>query len=196
VKFFFLIGIISAVIFVAVALSASYIIFISHSTIGVTPEDERFMNLSYELAQSSYDHGDIPVGAVLVVNGTIISSSETTAVRTGDFRNHAEMIVINDALNKLHIHDFRELRGSTVTLYTSYEPCAMCEGFIVYTSLPRVVVGARKSYLHEIIEEYFNHIVYRFNERGGISEQTQKSLLTKYMSDMKSKYGRINSQDI
>jgi tRNA(adenine34) deaminase len=174
------IGLCAIIIFVVLILFVSYVVFISHSTLGISSDDKKFMDLAYALANSSYEHGDIPVGAVLVVNGKIISSSEATSRRLEDHRNHAEMLVINDALNKLHVSDFSKIEN--VTLYTTFEPCSMCEGFIVYTKVPRVVVGARKSYIQNILPAYIAHLNYRLNERGGIYEDVQRVLLTNYMN--------------
>ena len=92
------------------------------------------------------ESGDTPIGAVLVINGSVVAKDHNRVKLNKDERDHAEMLVIEEALQALNKANFRGMKNS-VTLYTTYEPCAMCEGFIVWKKVPRVVVGQRKGLL-------------------------------------------------
>lgn len=139
---------------------------ISHSSINVSETDKRFMDLAYEEAALAKESGDVTVGAVLVVNGAIVAKDHNRVNLNKDERDHAEMLIIKDALRILNKISFAGMKN--VVLYTTFEPCAMCEGFIISKRVPRVVVGRRKSLQQLLEENYLGHFSYRFNERGGV----------------------------
>jgi len=174
-----IIGLISFIIVVLFCLFITSMFLISHSTVGVSNTDRSFMNLAYEEAELALETGDAPVGSVLVVDESIISKAHNTQRLTGDHRGHAEMLVINEALNTLDISNFDQINGD-VTLYVTYEPCSMCEGFIIWKRVPRVVVGKRKSFQKLFKESYMNHIFYRFAERAGINEDIHDKLFEEW----------------
>lgn len=142
---------------------------ISHSLIGISASDRYFMKIAYEEAALASQSEDAVIGAILVVNGKIISKAHNEVKLKKDYRNHAEMLAINEALNILNISNFGQIKGN-VTLYTTYEPCSMCEGFIVWTRLPRVVVGRKKNFDTLFKQNFIAHILYRLNERGGLTK--------------------------
>ena len=99
--------------------------------------DERWMRDALALAQDAVAHGDVPVGAVIVRDGTAIATASNRTVRDQDPTGHAELLAIREASRA--IGDWR-LAGCT--LYVTLEPCAMCAGAIVLSRLDRVVFGA------------------------------------------------------
>jgi len=95
------------------------------------------MEAALDEARAAAEAGDVPVGAVLVRNGTILSRANNHTVRDQDPTGHAEMLAIRAAAASLG-----EWRLSDCTLYVTLEPCAMCAGAIVLARLSRVVFGA------------------------------------------------------
>jgi tRNA(adenine34) deaminase len=172
-------GTISFFVLIILCLSAFSLLMISHSTNGINSSDEFFMNLAYEEAASALKFGDAPVGAVFVINKSVIAKAHNQVELGKDHRNHAEMLVINEALQRLKISDFSQIEGD-ITLYTTYEPCPMCEGFIVWKKVPRVIVGQRKGFGHLLDVNYMGHILYRFNERV-IDEEVHNKLFKQWI---------------
>jgi tRNA(adenine34) deaminase len=99
--------------------------------------DERWMREALTLAQDAVEHGDVPVGALVVREGAVIARAANRTVRDQDPTGHAELLAIREAARV--IGDWR-LAGCT--LYVTLEPCAMCAGAIVLSRLDRVVFGA------------------------------------------------------
>jgi tRNA(adenine34) deaminase len=99
--------------------------------------DERFMRLALTEARGAIDHGDTPVGAVVVRDGEVIASGRNERELRGDPTAHAETIALREAARA--VGNWRVLDA---TLYVTLEPCAMCAGAIVLARVPRVVFGA------------------------------------------------------
>ena len=151
----------------------------SHSSMGITSSDEYFMNMAYEEAALALESYDFPVGAVLVIDGKVITKAHNEVRLKDDYRNHAEMIAINEALDLLEVSHFGKIKGD-VRLYTTYEPCPMCEGFIIWKKVPRVIVGKIKFPIYQIKRSYWHQLLYRLNMRGGINEEQFDELSKRY----------------
>lgn len=100
-------------------------------------QDEQFMRLAIEEAMLASAHGDIPVGAVIVYQGTIIGRGHNERELHHDPTAHAEIVAMRKASARLG--DW-QLNGAT--LYCTLEPCCMCAGAIVQARIARVVYGA------------------------------------------------------
>jgi len=100
-------------------------------------DDFRFMTLALEEARRAAGQGEVPVGAVLVVDGEIIASRGNERERRHDPTAHAEMLVLRDAAAVLG-----GWRVQGATLYVTLEPCAMCSGAMVLARIDRLVYGA------------------------------------------------------
>lgn len=105
--------------------------------LGTQMDDRRFMALAIEEARKAADQGEVPVGAVLVAGGEVLSSRGNERERRHDPTAHAEMLVLRDGAA---IAGGWRLRGAT--LYVTLEPCAMCAGAIVLARIKRLVYGA------------------------------------------------------
>ena len=88
-------------------------------------------------AEKAAGEGEIPVGAVIVVNGEIVATGRNCSVATSDPSAHAEIIALRAAGSGLGNY-----RLPDATLYVTLEPCVMCTGAIVQARLKRVVFGA------------------------------------------------------
>ncbi len=101
--------------------------------------DRKWMAEAISEAKKSRESGGIPIGSVLVSQGTIIGRGHNQRVQKNNPILHAEMVTIQDA---------GRLRASVYaqsTMYTSLSPCTMCAGTIVLYKIPRVVVGENRT---------------------------------------------------
>ena len=95
------------------------------------------MRLALEQAQLAAQSGEVPVGAVLVKDGQVISKAFNKPIANHDPSAHAEMLALREAA--LAEKNYR-IPGST--LYVTLEPCAMCSGAMLHARIDRVVYGA------------------------------------------------------
>jgi tRNA(adenine34) deaminase len=123
------------------------------------PEDERWMREALLEADAAQQHGDVPIGAVVVHAGRVIGSGHNEREHRGDPTAHAEVLALREAAAALG--SWRVLDS---TLYVTLEPCAMCAGAIVLARVPRVVfgttdpkAGAAGSVLDVLGEPQLNH---------------------------------------
>ena len=96
------------------------------------------MRVALALAGEAEAAGEVPVGAVVVIDGVIVGRGYNCPVSRQDPTAHAEMLAIRQAA--LAVGNYR-LPGST--LYVTLEPCPMCAGAMVHARIGRVVFGAR-----------------------------------------------------
>ena len=94
------------------------------------------MQAALEEAQKAFQEGEVPVGAVIVVDGQIIASNHNRTEQQRDPLAHAEMLVIRDACNVIQYERLIE-----ASLYVTVEPCAMCAGAMVHARIERLVFG-------------------------------------------------------
>ena len=99
----------------------------------------------YVLVRRAVEHGNHPFGALLCKDGDVLMEAENTVVTEKDATGHAEFNLIRMASKRL---DRELLNGST--LYTSTEPCIMCQGSIYWAGIPRIVYGVSGSSLAEL----------------------------------------------
>jgi len=95
------------------------------------------MQLAIELAQRAESEDEVPVGAVIVMDGEVIGQGWNRPIGTHDPTAHAEIIALRDA--GLHKQNYR-IPGST--LYVTLEPCPMCASAIIHARVELVVFGA------------------------------------------------------
>lgn len=98
---------------------------------------ESFMRLALDEAQRAAAVGEVPVGALIVSDGSVIASAHNQRETLLDPTAHAEMIAITQAAAALG-----SWRLAECTLYVTLEPCPMCAGAIVQSRIPYVVYGA------------------------------------------------------
>jgi tRNA(adenine34) deaminase len=100
-------------------------------------EEERFMRRALDEAKRAGERGEVPIGAVIVQEGEVISAAGNEREGTSDPTAHAEMLAMREAARTLG-----GWRIPEAVLYVTLEPCAMCAGAIVLARIPRVVYGA------------------------------------------------------
>lgn len=100
-------------------------------------DDTAAMALALDEARAAAAHGEVPVGAVALVDGAVVARRHNEREATGDPTAHAEVLALRDAA--VHVGGWRLDR---VTLVVTLEPCAMCAGALVNARLGRLVFGA------------------------------------------------------
>jgi tRNA(adenine34) deaminase len=99
--------------------------------------DEQYIRNALDLARDAAKRNEVPIGAVIVRNGSILAAASNRTVRDQDPTGHAELLAIREASAKLE-----RWRLDDCTLYVTLEPCAMCAGAMVLSRMKRVVFGA------------------------------------------------------
>ncbi len=99
--------------------------------------DEYFMKKALQEAEVAFDKGEIPVGAVIVVDNRIIARTHNLSEALIDVTAHAEMQAITSAANFI---GGKYLKGCT--LYVTLEPCQMCAGALYWSQISKIVFGA------------------------------------------------------
>ena len=99
--------------------------------------DIDFMRSALELAGLAQEAGEVPVGAVVVKDGTIIGRGYNRPISAADPTAHAEVMALRDAAR--HLGNYRL---ADCTLYVTLEPCVMCVGAIFHARIARLVYGA------------------------------------------------------
>jgi tRNA(adenine34) deaminase len=99
--------------------------------------DEYFMRLALREAERATRHGDVPIGAVVVLDGEVIAAAGNERELRRSPVAHAEMIAIEQAA--AYMGSWRLLN---TVLYVTLEPCPMCAGAVVQARIPRLVYGA------------------------------------------------------
>jgi len=99
--------------------------------------DEQYIRNALDVAREAARRNEVPVGAVIVREGSIIAAAGNRTLRDQDPTAHAEVLAIREASSKLD-----RWRLDDCTLFVTVEPCAMCAGAIVLARIKRVVFGA------------------------------------------------------
>jgi tRNA(adenine34) deaminase len=100
--------------------------------------DKYFMEIALQEAEIAFDKGEIPVGAVIVIDDKIIARTHNLTELLNDVTAHAEMQAITSAANFI---GGKYLKGCT--LYVTLEPCQMCAGALYWSQISKIVFGAR-----------------------------------------------------
>lgn len=101
-------------------------------------DDEGFMGQALELARQAGAAGEVPVGALVVLDGNVVGRGWNQPIGRHDPTAHAEVMALRDAADRLGNY-----RLPGCTLYVTLEPCAMCAGAIMHARIQRLVFGAR-----------------------------------------------------
>jgi tRNA(adenine34) deaminase len=145
-------------------------------------DDPELMGLALAEARAALDHGDVPIGAVVVVDGVVVARRHNERELTGDPTAHAEILAMRDAAAA--VGSWR-LEGAT--LYVTLEPCPMCAGALVNARVSRLVFGARNldagaagSLYHLGADPRLNH---EFATTVDVRAEECAALLTTFFAD-------------
>lgn len=147
---------------------------------------ETFMREALAQARLAGEAGEVPVGAVLVVDGEIVGRGYNQPIGASDPSAHAEIMALRDAGRRLGNY---RLPGST--LYVTLEPCAMCSGALMHARVERIVFGARDpktgavgSVVNLFAEERLNH---HATVQGGVLAEECGALLSAFFASRRGK---------
>jgi tRNA(adenine34) deaminase len=101
-------------------------------------DDAYFMKKALQEAEAAFEKGEVPVGAVIVVQDRIIARAHNLTERLNDVTAHAEMQAITAAANFLGGKYLKDC-----TLYVTLEPCQMCAGALYWSQISRIVYAAK-----------------------------------------------------
>jgi creatinine deaminase len=100
--------------------------------------DQKYMDLAFAEAHTSYTEGGVPVGAVMVLDGRVVGRGYNRRVQDANPVSHGETDCMKNAGRR---NDYAE-----ITMYTTLSPCMMCAGTIVQFGIRRVVIGEAQNF--------------------------------------------------
>jgi tRNA(adenine34) deaminase len=140
---------------------------------------EHFMKIALQEAKLAYDEGEIPVGAVIVCEETIIAKAHNQTERLKDFTAHAEMLAYTSASEYLGGKYL-----SDCTLYVTLEPCVMCAGASYWTQLGAIVYAAKdKKRGFSVLEKSIIHPKTKIIQ--GILEKEASELMQRFFLSLR-----------
>ncbi len=140
---------------------------------------EKFMDIAIAQAKKAAEVDEVPIGAVIVMNGKVVSKAHNLTERTQIATAHAEILAINKACKKL-----KSWRLDGAELFVTVEPCPMCAGAIANARIKTVYFGAYEkksgsavSKFNILSESGLNHTV---DFLGGIKEEECAEIIKNY----------------
>jgi tRNA(adenine34) deaminase len=154
----------------------------------IEDKDLEYMQLALEQARLAPARGEVPIGAVLVLDGQVLAQVHNFREVWQDPTAHAEVVAIREAATRLGTW-----RLTGTTLYVTVEPCSMCAGAIIQSRVSRLVFGARDpkagacgSVFNLPDERRLNH---RVEVIGGIMERESQELMQKFFKRLRDDVG-------
>ena len=140
------------------------------------------MNAALALAAKARDGGEVPVGAVVVLDGIVIGEGYNQPIVTHDPTAHAEVVALRDAARLLGNY-----RLTGATLYVTIEPCQMCVGAMVHARIARLVYGAPEPKAGAIESAMRAHehpsLNHRIEATGRVLEAECRAVLQSFFKD-------------
>ena len=150
----------------------------------MSSEDIIYMRAALKEAEKAADKREVPIGAVLVLDGEIIARAHNLRETEQSAVAHAELMAIEEACKKLGTW---RLEGAT--LYVTLEPCPMCSGAIILSRVKRVVYGASDpkggcagTFMNLLTDERFNH---QSEVTSGVLAQECGDILSNFFRDLR-----------
>ncbi|MCX8075159.1 MAG: tRNA adenosine(34) deaminase TadA [Clostridia bacterium] len=144
---------------------------------------ENFMEIAYKEAIRAYKRLEVPVGAVLVKDGVIISKGYNLRETNKSSLAHAEIICIEKACKKL-----KTWRLDDCELYVTLEPCSMCAGAIIQSRIKKVYIGAmdeKNGAVGSIANMFEIKTTHKVEYETGVLKEKCSALLTKFFKELR-----------
>ena len=141
-------------------------------------DHEPFMRLALEQAALARAEGEVPVGAVVVLNGAVAGRGFNRPIRSADPTAHAEVVALREAAAAVSNY-----RLSGAALYVTLEPCLMCVGAIVHARVASVVYGAddpKAGAVRSLLDPNTLPLNHRFSVEGGVLADESRELLQEF----------------
>ena len=143
---------------------------------------ESFMRLALEQAQEARRMGEVPVGAVVVIDGRVMGAGHNRPIAANDPTAHAEIEAMREAATRLGNY---RLNGAT--LYVTVEPCMMCVGAMVHARIGTLVYGAPEPKAGAVASTDRAHERAALNHRvevlGGVLEEECRALMQEFFEE-------------
>ena len=140
-------------------------------------EDVKWMHEALNLAKQGAEHGEVPVGAILVHNQQIIGQGFNEPIGRHDATAHAEIVALRDACRRLNNYRL----PLQTTLYVTLEPCTMCIGALIHARVDRLIYAASEpragmvgSQMNLAAESFYNH---RIQVHKGLCREHSSQML-------------------
>ncbi len=149
--------------------------------------DEYCLNHALKLARQAENLGEVPVGAVLVLENIMIAEGWNQPIQSYDPTAHAEILALRQGA--LHLQNYRLIN---TTLYVTLEPCMMCIGAIIHARVKRLVFGAFDSKIKINVRKDIlnlmqcNHLNHRISIEGGVLADPCGTLLQNFFQTRRS----------
>jgi tRNA(adenine34) deaminase len=147
--------------------------------------DIEFMQLALEQAKLAQQINEVPVGAILVSDNTVIATGHNQPINQNDPSAHAEMVAL-----RLAGQIIGNYRLPNTTLYVTLEPCMMCSGAIMHARVSRVVYGAtdpKTGCAHSVLNLFDNkQLNHHTIVEGGVLEEECSKLLKNFFKERRS----------
>ena len=156
--------------------------------------DIKFMKAALKCANKAADEGEVPIGAVVVCDGKIISRGYNKRTKRQIATAHAEIEAIEKACKKQ-----KSWRIPECEIYVTLEPCPMCMGAMLNARIKKVYFGAPEAKGRSMTEALANSnlVNHRIEVEGGVMEEECASVLSSFFSRMRDrKSTRLNSSHI
>jgi tRNA(adenine34) deaminase len=145
-------------------------------------EHEPFMRRALDLAAAAAEAGEVPVGAVVVIDGRVVGEGFNQPISTHDPTAHAEVVAMRAAATAMGNY-----RLTGATLYVTVEPCLMCVGAMVHARIALVVYGATEPKAGAIQSMTNAHELGGLNHRlstiGGVLAEDSRELLQAFFKE-------------
>jgi len=149
-------------------------------------DDEFFMGFALAEALQARDAGEVPIGAVIVIDNQIVGTGHNQPIGLNDPTAHAEMLALKEAAR--HVGNYRL---TDATLYVTIEPCAMCAGAVVNARIRRLVFGALDERTGAVVSVFevctnssLNHQV---EVTSGVSADASRELMQMFFKERRKK---------
>ncbi len=140
------------------------------------------MRAALELAGEAERRGEVPVGSVVVLDGTVIGTGFNQPIAASDPTAHAEIVALRDAGRR--VGNYR-LPGAT--LYVTIEPCQMCVGAMIHARIARLVYGTREPKAGAIDSAMRAHehpsLNHRMEATGGVLEEECRAVMQEFFKE-------------
>ena len=143
---------------------------------------EQFMDAALEQAQRALAAGEVPIGAVLVIDAAIVARAFNQPISACDPTAHAEVLVLREAARIAGNY-----RLTAADVYVTLEPCLMCVGALVHARVRRVIYGAAEPKTGALVSTVraldtpgLNH---RFDVTGGVREDAARELIQEFFRE-------------
>lgn len=151
----------------------------------MSENDIFYMSEALKEAEKALDCGDVPIGAIIVRSGEIISRAYNTREKVNNATGHAELDAIRKASETLG-----RWRLSDCTLYVTMEPCPMCAGAIINSRIPNVICAvkdAKAGAFGSVIDMNSYPLNHKVDVRYGVMERESRELLRKFFEMLRNR---------